>query len=292
MAFCTSCGSTVDGAFCIKCGARVSAAGAPAIPPPPAQPTSSPVVTPAAPAQAPKKGRFIFWILGGCLGLIAIAAILFFVAGSYIFHRVGFDRGLLEKKPELAVVKMMVSANPDLEILSIDEGRGIIQVREKKSGKTLTVNIEDAKNGKISFMDDQNKKVEIRTQGEGDNASVEIQSDQGSMRMGSKAAVLLPNWLPSYPGAIAAGGMALNEEDGNSGSCSLKTNDSVQAVAKFYENALKNAGFEVQSNAMQASGQGSMITLSASDINTQRKADVTMVHSEEGTVITLTFGNK
>jgi hypothetical protein len=245
-------------------------------------------MTPAAPAQAPKKGRFIFWILGGCLGLIAISAILFFAAGTYIFHKIGFDRGLLEKKPELAVVKMMVSANPDLEILSIDEGRGIIQVREKKSGKTLTVNMEDARHGKISFIDDQNKKVDIRTQGEGDDASVEIQSDKGSMRMGSKAAVPLPNWLPSYPGAIAAGGMAFNEADGKSGSCSLKTNDSVQAVSKFYENALKSAGFEVQTNA----AQGSMIILSASDNSTPRKADVTLVHGEEGTLITLSFRDK
>ena len=292
MAFCTNCGSPVEGAFCTKCGTRVGNAGGFDSPSPQAPPVTPPAVNLSAPSQAPKKGRAVFWILGGCLGLIAIGSILFFAAGTYIFHKIGFDRGLLEKKPELAVAKMIVSANPDLEVLSIDEDRGIIKVRDKKSGKALTVNLEDAKNGKISFTDDQNNKVEIKSQGEGENATMEIQSNKGSMRMGANASIQLPRWLPSYPGAVAAGGVAFDEENGRSGSCSLKTNAPVDSVAAFYDNALKNAGFEVQKSPTQSSGPGAAIVISATDSSSQRKADVTATPAEDGTIIHLIFEDK
>lgn len=292
MAFCTNCGSPVEGAFCAKCGAKMGAPNAPGTPPPQAPPAAPPVVMAPAPAQAPKKGRFVFWALGGCLGLIAIAAILFFLAGSYITHKLGFDSGLLEKKPELAVAKMLVSANPDLEVLSIDEDRGIIKVREKKTGKTLTVDLEDAKNGKIAFLDDQNKRVEIRTSGEGDNATVEIQSSEDTVRMGANGAGQLPSWLPAYPGAEAAGSFGFSAESGKSGSCAFKSNDSVETVAGFYEKALKNAGFEVQKNLTTTNGEEPIIQLSASDENTQRTAHVTAARAKGSTTINLVFENK
>jgi hypothetical protein len=151
------------------------------------------------------------------------------------------------------------------------------------------VNLEDAQKGKISLMDDQNRKFEINAQGEGDSASLEIQSDKGTMRMGADATIQLPHWLPSYPGAVAAGGMSLNEENAKSGACGFKTNDSAETAAAYYENALKNAGFEVQKNTMQAPGQRSMITLSATDNSTQRKASVNVIRNEEGTIINLMF---
>jgi len=266
--------------------------GAPGTPPPQAPPAAAPAVIPSAPTQASKKGRFIFWALGGCLGLIAIAAILFFLAGSYITHRLGFDRGLLEKKPELAVAKMLVSANPELEVLSIDEDRGVIRVREKKTGKTLTVDLEDAKNGKIAFLDDQNKRVEIQSRGEGDNATLDIQSSEGTVHLGANAAGQLPSWLPAYPGAEAAGSFGFSAENSKSGSCAFKSNDSIEAVAAFYDKALKNAGFEVQKNLTRTNGEESIILLSASDENTQRTAHVTAARAQGSTTIKLAFETK
>lgn len=288
MVFCTSCGSPVEGAFCTKCGAKVDAQGAPGAPSPQAPPpAASPVVIPA---QAPKKGRFIFWALGGCAVLIVIAVIIVFSTCHFFAHKAGLDLGLMQKNPGLAVAKMVAAANPDIEVVSVDEGRGIIRVRDKKTGKDLTMDLKDAQKGKISFIDDQNKKVEIETHGEGNNAALEIHSSEGTVRMGTNVAGQLPNWLPSYPGAESAGTMAFNT--GKTGACALKTKDSVEAVAAFYENALKSAGFEVQKTLTQNTGQGSMAILSASDKKTQRTANVTAAHSEEGTVINLAFETK
>ena len=296
MAFCVHCGSPVEGAFCTKCGAKVDAPGAPGAPPPQVPPpqvprAASPIVIPPPPAQAPKKGRLIFWALGGCLVLIVIAVILIFSTGIFIAKKAGIDIGLMEKNPELAMAKVLLSANPDLEVLSIDEDRGIIRVRDKKTGKALTMDLKDAKKGKFVFLDEQNRRVEIQSRGEGDNAGLEIRSDDGTMSMGTNAG-RLPNWLPPYPGAEAAGGMGFSAEKGDAGSCAFKSRDSAEDVVAFYENALKNAGFEVEKSTNQMPGQGSMIALSASDPNTQRRANVTALSGDGGTTINFAFEGK
>jgi hypothetical protein len=293
MAFCVHCGSFVEGAFCTKCGAKADAPEAPgAPPPPPVPPAASPVVIPAPPAQAPKKGRFIFWALGGCLALVIIAAIIVFSTGIFIAHKAGLDTGLMKNNPGLAIAKMMVSSNPDLEIVSVDEDRGILRVREKKTGKTMTVDLENAQKGKIVFTDEKNQKVEIQTHGDGDNAAVEIQSPDGAVRMGADAKGRLPGWLPAYPNAESSGAFEFNANEGKSGSFSFKSKDSVETVAAFYEKALKSAGFEIQKSLSQIPGQGSIVIISASDSKTQRTANVTAARMEEGTTINLAFEAK
>lgn len=289
MAFCTNCGTPLEGAFCTKCGAKAGAPSAPDLPTPEAAPAGSPIVIPPEPGKTPRKGRLLFWILGGCLGLVALAAILSFVTGAFIFKRLGFDSRLAQKKPELAAVKMMVSANPDLEIVSMDESSGVIWIRNKKTGESLTVNMEDVKNGKIVFTDDRNRKVEIQSRGEGDNAAVSIRSDQGTMEMGAGASIRLPTWLPVYPGAEPAGAAAFSEENGKSGSCAFKSNDSAEQVGAFYEKALRSEGFDVRKNAFSGPAQASMVILEASDKGAQRKATVSVVRSETGTMINLSF---
>jgi hypothetical protein len=291
MAFCRQCGSPVEGAFCTKCGAKVDAPGAPGVPPPQSPAAASPIVIPTPPAQAPKKGRFIFWALGGCLVLIVIAVVILFSTGIFIAKKTGIDIGLMQKDPGLAVAKMLATSNPDLEVLSIDEDRGIIRVRNKKTGKDLIMDLKDAKNGKIAFLDDKNQRVELRTRGEGDNATLEIQSSEGSVRIGANAG-RLPSWLPSYPGTEAGGGVEFYSEKGDSGSCSFKSKDSAEAISAFYENALKNAGFEVQKSITQIPGQGSMIILSAENDSVQRKVNVTAIRGEGDTTINLAFEGK
>lgn len=292
MAFCVHCGSPVEGAFCSKCGAKADmpeTSGAPATP---VAPAASPIVISPPPAQAPKKGRFIFWALGGCLVLIIVAVIVIFSTGLFIARKAGLDSGLLKRNPGIAIAKMMVSGNPDIEIISVDEDRGIIRVREKKTGKTMTVDLENAQKGKIVFTDEKNQKVEIQTHGEGDNAAVEIRSNDGSLRVGGDNKGQLPEWLPAYPNAESSGAFRFNANQGESGSFSFKSKDSVETVAAFYEKALKNAGFEIQKSLNQIPGQGSMVIISASDSKTQRTANMTAARTEEGTMINLTFEAK
>jgi hypothetical protein len=223
-----------------------------------------------------------------------IGVILVVSTGYFLVNKVkqaGFDPALMEKNPGLAVAKILATVNPDIEVLGIDEDRGIIKVRDKKDGKTLTMNLADVKTGKIVFMDENNKKVEFQAKGEGDKASFEVRSEGGSMRMGAGAAQL-PDWLPSYPGSEGAGTFGMNSKEGNAGSYAFKTSAAIADVVSFYENALKNEGFEVQKTENSISGQGSMTILVANHADTQRSAQITAIGAGGGTQVNLTFETK
>jgi hypothetical protein len=71
---------------------------------------------------------------------------------------------------------MMAAVNPDIEVLDVDEDRGLVKVREKKTGKTLTLNFEDLKKGKIVVKTNEGEEVAVGGKWEP------------------------PDWVPSYPG--------------------------------------------------------------------------------------------
>ena len=38
-------------------------------------------------------------------------------------------------------------ANPNLEVLGVDEGTGKVTIKDKETGRTVTVSLDDLKNG-------------------------------------------------------------------------------------------------------------------------------------------------
>jgi hypothetical protein len=281
----------------MKCGTPAGSAQAPGSRPPHAptvSPAGYPSAAPGAAAPVAKKRGPLFWILGGCLGLILIAAIIAVSAGYFVYYKAkqaGFDPELMRTNPGLAVAKILATIHPDIEVLSIDENRGLIKVRDKKTGQTLTMDMADIKSGKIVFRDDQNQVVELQARGEGDKASLEIKGPEGSLSIGA-GAVQLPSWLPTYPGAEGAGTFGVTTKEGKGGSYAFTSKDAPEDVASFYEDALKGEGFEVQRNDSQVAGQGSLIVLAAKDENSQRSAQVTVSGKQGTTTVNLVFEDK
>jgi hypothetical protein len=294
MAYCTNCGAPVSSQFCIKCGAQVGSADASAASPPPTS-TSGPVIipasTPPAAAPAPRKRGPLFWVLIAVLGIVVMGGILVVSGGLWFMNRVrqaGFDPQLMQKHPGLAVAKVLLGSNPDIEILDVDDNLGILRVREKKTGKTLTMNLKDAEKGKFSFRDENNQLVEIQAQGEGENASVEIKGPEGSMRMGAGTGQL-PDWIPPYPGSEGTGTFSITSKEGKGGSYGFKTKDTIGNVVSFYENGLTSAGFEVEKNELPASDRGSAVILMAKDAGAQRNVTITMSSQEGTTHVSMLF---
>ncbi|MGA2263177.1 MAG: zinc ribbon domain-containing protein [Acidobacteriota bacterium] len=296
MAFCTNCGASVEGEFCVKCGTRIGSPEVSSNQSQPSSPASLPTYasspTPVAPLK--KKRGPLFWVLLGCGGLVVIGAVIITASVLYFMHvakQAGIDPELMKKNPALATAKIMASMNPNIEIVSVDEVHGILKVRDKKTGKIMNMNLADAQKGKISFEDEQGKKVEIQAKGEGDKASLEIKSPEGSLRMGGTGGQL-PDWLPSYPRAVGSGTFALNTKEGNAGSFTFLTKDAAADVASFYEEALKNKGFEVQRTPTQAFEKGSVILITAKESSSQRSATVSIAAMPDGTTVNLAFEAK
>src|SRR5260370_17990520 len=136
-------------------------------------------------APPPKKGKTWLWVLGGCFTLIVIGIIGFIVVSYVLVKKAkqvakdsGFDTELIQKKPALAAAKAVIAMNPDLEIVSSDDDKGILTVRNKKTGEVITVRADQASKGKLNFK--QNGKdlgsFEVHT----DNPSIEATTNDGT----------------------------------------------------------------------------------------------------------------
>jgi hypothetical protein len=178
--------------------------------------------------------------------IIVLGVIALTLGGLFIAHKVkqaGLDPDLIQKHPELAAVKMMVATNPDAELVGVDEDKGIVTIRDKKTGKTITMNFEDIKKGKLT-MESEGKKVEFEGHVEGDTGSLTVKTDEGTAKFGA-GAVQMPDWLPAYEGASVQG-FSAQGATGSGGSFAFKTNDPSDKVAAFYKDALQREGFTVE----------------------------------------------
>jgi hypothetical protein len=273
MAFCTSCGAEVTGAFCKQCGTPVSAASGSAAPvfPPQAGMAAAPV---AGAAPVPRKTSPLVWVLVIILGLFVLGAIAVVGTGLFIVHKVrqaGFDPELMRQNPGFAISKMIAASNPDVQVLSTDEGAGKITVRDKKTGKVVTMTFDDAKQGKFSFS----------AQGDdGKTASLEF----------GAGADKLPSWIPAYPGGKTVGTFAINGNsgEGNGGAFSFSTSDSPEKVLSFYEDKYKELGLGVK--MVTHTSEGGMIL--GADEGEKRSLHVIVGRESGETKVQVMYGLK
>ena len=279
MAFCTNCGTQTDARFCAKCGQPVegSAPGGPA-------PSISPAIAPetfaptsSVPMQVVAKSKIspVVWILGAVVGVFILVGILFVGAGFCVANKVrsaGFDSALLQKNPALATAKIMASLNPDVEVVKVDEDRGLLTIKDKKTGKLLTMNADDVKNGKLTFSDE----------GTGEKVT-----------FGANSAVNLPAWLPSYPGSKPEGTFSASGSGSEGGMAHFKTSDAGAKVLAYYQEALKSAGFKITSTLSGDSGNSNGGVVTAEDNGNQRSVMVTVSSTPgQATDVGLTYGTK
>jgi len=221
-----------------------------------------PPVPPSAqlpPPIPPKKSNVLKWVLigiGACFMLFVIGAI---GLGLFVAHKAkqaGLDPDLIKRSPALAATKLMVAANPDVEMVTADEGKQEMTVRDKKTGKVYTMSFDDAKNGKFTMKED----------------------GKATLTVGGKAKV--PSWVPDYPGSDPQGAFSAQGEDGAGGTFTFKTKDSSDKVIKYYQDQFKASGLNVTSNLTNQNGQSMAGMLGAQDDS--RKHTVTIILGVEG----------
>jgi hypothetical protein len=258
MAFCTNCGATVNGAFCNHCGTQASA------------------VQPVPGVVAARKTSPVVWILVIVLGLFVLGGVAAVGTGLFIVRKArqaGVDTEMMRRNPGFAVGKLIAAANPDVDVVSTDDGAGTITVRDRRTGKVVTMSFDQVNRGKFSFS---------AVGDDGKTASVEIGAGAGK----------LPSWVPAYPGAEAKGTFRVKGDDGNGsgegGSFAFSTTDSPAAVKAFYEDKCKEAGMKV--NVTINSAQGSMIV--AADEGERHTLHVTVAGGAGETGVNVIYGWK
>ena len=265
--------------------------------PPPGYPGAGGPGYPGQPGQPPaQKSKTWIWVLGGCGTIILVGVVAAAVLG-YLAYRKGQEVvNDMEKNPAMAVAKMAVALNRDVETVSVDEARGTMTVRDKKTGKVVTLNFDDVKNGKFTIKGEGDENVTFEAKsGEGaGSGSFEVKTDRGSVKFGAgSSAENLPDWLPSYPGANAAGTYSMQGSDGSAGTFALTTSDSIDQVISYYETELKDKGFKVSVTTTKANGLSGGGVVTAQDRSDHRTAVVTVGAQTDGkTVVSVTFSSK
>jgi len=240
-------------------------------PPAPPPPGSQPYATP------PGKSNALKWILIGVGAFFLCVVLAIFGLGMFVFHKArqaGLDPDLIKRNPALAAAKLTVAANPNMEIVSADEGRQEITIRDKQNGKVMTVSFEDAKNGKFTFREDGKEAVTVS----GSNGTVEMKSADGTVKIGGNAK--LPAWVPDYPGSDPQGAFTSQSKEGEGGTFGYKTKDASGKVMKFYQDQFQSSGLKVTSNITSPNGDSSGGMLVAQD--EANKHTITVIVGQDG----------
>jgi hypothetical protein len=248
------------------------------------------------PPPPQQKSNVLKWVLIGCGSFIIVGVVVVALLGYFVWNKAkqaGLDPELMRTHPAQAVGKMVVAMNPDVELVSADDDKGTITVRDKKTGKVVTVNLEDAQKGKITFKGEGNDgEVSIEAKGSGDQASIDVKSKEGTATFGTASAADLPSWLPTYPSSTVEANFAAKGKDGVGGTFGFTTSDSIETVTKFYEDNLRQAGFKVTTNTMHQSGALISGSVNAEDNANNRTAYINATANEGKTRVTVVYGSK
>ncbi len=240
-----------------------------------------------------KSGGAVKWILIGCLGIVLIGGIAATIGGLFVAKTVKtiVGDGKDAKNPAMAAAKLAAALDPNIEVLSTDESKGTLTLRDKRDGKTITVNFDELKKGKITFENEKGEVVQMRTQSEGGSGSLEIETPEGKARFGAGDAKL-PAWLPAYPGTSPKSSFSMRGDNKDAAMVQITTKDSADTVAAFYEDTLKKAGFKVTRTTIGSDGK-SIINLTGSDEAKARTANITVTPTGNGeTMVNLMYEAK
>ncbi len=208
---------------------------------------------PAPPPQA-KKSNVVLWILVGVGGFFLLLVVIA-IAGIAYFAR----------NPALVMTKMINAANPNVDVVSVNDGSKRITLRDKHTGKTYDISFDDARNGKFTVKED----------------------GQATLTVGGAAKV--PAWVPDYPGSDPQGAFSARGRDGDSGTFTFKTSDSSDKVSKFYQDQFQSSGLKLTTNVSHQGDQSSGAMLVAEDDAKQHTITVILGVEGANTTVAVTY---
>ncbi len=219
-----------------------------------------------------KKTSPIVWILLGigAFFLICIIAVVgLFAYGLHKAKQAGFDTELAKKNPALAAAKLAATMNPNVKVISSDDDRGTLTLRNNDTGKVVTMTF-DSQKGKF--------------------VATEEGSGGSTVTLGGGDAKL-PSWLPDYPGSKPEATMSAHDANGDSGTFHFATKDSVDQVTKFYEDKLKDSGMKI-TNSFSGQSSGSQGGVLSAEDDNHHNVMVTVGTESGGTTVMVVYSTK
>lgn len=198
-----------------------------------------PALPPTPHTQPVKKGiPAIGWVGIGCGGLLLLVIIAITIGFSMFAGKIKE----FTDNPEKAGAEMMVSLNPDLEMISQDEEKGEMTIKTKE-GKKFTLSYEDIAAGKISMTDE-------------DGATIQI---------GSADLSKVPAWVPRAPGLFdAVSTFHSQSAEKVEGQFSGKSDQSLDQLRTYFEAEASRLGLTTSSDSSMNMNGTAVVTLNFS----------------------------
>lgn len=217
------------------------------------------------PPTAKKSTPVWVWILAGVFGLFLVAGIIVVAAGMFIYTQAKD----VADNPVAALAKVAAITNPNIEVLGVDEGTGKVTIKDKESGKTVTVSIDDLKQGKL-----------------------EMTTDEGTVQMGANVDAKAPAFVPIYPGAKQTNVMSSKMQDSEGGTLMLEVPEEFGKVKTWYEEQVNSGGFDTKSTTSVAGSDGPGAVIVASKNDEKETLHIMMNREPASTRVTITYGLK
>lgn len=222
----------------------------------PTHSTPPPPPTGAAPA---KKGLSpLAWVGIGCGALLVIVLIGMAIAVAMGVSWLGGKAKEFEDNPAMATAKLMVAANPEVELVEADDEAGTITVRNKETGEVVTVSLDEIEEGRISFESEDGETVTMgMEEGEDGEGTFTVRDSEGkaTFRVGAGGEDQVPGWVPRYEDVAIQGTFHSVSGGKISGGFSFETTDSVEEVMDRFAEAFADEGLsETGRNTYQAGG--------------------------------------
>jgi hypothetical protein len=213
---------------------------------------------PAPPAiPEPKKGMSVWgWLAIGC-GVVALLALGTCVGVGIFVQKKAAE---FEKNPAKAAAELAVRLNPDAELVSSTEEE--LTVRNKKTGEVITVNFEDAKEGRFTFKSkDGEATIDADADPSGEGGTLKVTGTGGETAVFSAGAGAgkAPEWVPIFADGDRVAKYDLNTATEHAGTVSISTSVPAATVLAFYKTKLEAAGFEVQTMTLEGPTAGGTV---------------------------------
>ena len=197
------------------------------------------------------------WLAIGC-GLVALLALGTCVGVGFFVQKKADE---FQKNPAKAAAEFAVRVNPDVELVSSTDEE--MTVRNKKTGEVITVNFEDAKEGKFTFKTkDGVATVDANADPSGEGGTLRVTGTDGETAVfGAGAdAAKVPEWVPMFADGDRAANFDVNTAEEHAGTVTITTSAPVATVLAFYKEKLEAAGFVVQTLTLDGPTAGGTVT--------------------------------
>ncbi len=261
--------------------------------PPSEPPAQAPTETSPPAAEPPKKKTSPWlWVGIGCLAVLILIGGSCAVVSFFVAKKVKDVAEDFEANPAKVAAEMAIKLNPDLELVESDDDDGTITVRNTTTGEEASFDYGAISEGRFSFKTDEGE-VSFDVDQVGQGGMVTVTTDEGETRFGAgSAAEEAPDWVPVYPDATSSeAGFTSRTGDEVSGLWSLETDDSVEAVKRFYESKLDGAGYRVTVQTFSGPTGATAIVSGESD-DPKRQINASVTREGDTTQVAIQYSGK